>query len=84
GRSPDVAQPSCGADVSGLYGASGGDPAVFRRAFVLAGAWDRRGERSDVPLSSALYIELARTLGAPPITTDPLLARAEAVAELVG
>jgi predicted nucleic acid-binding protein len=53
-------------------------------AELLAGAWGRRGERSDVPLSSALYIELARTLGAPLITTDPRLARTTPVAELVG
>jgi predicted nucleic acid-binding protein len=55
-------------------------------AELLAEAWRRRdegGEGSDLPWSSALYIELARTLGAPLITTDAALARVDPVAELV-
>jgi predicted nucleic acid-binding protein len=57
-------------------------------AELLAEAWRRRdeggeGAGGDLPLSSALYIELARSLGAPLITTDAALARLNPVAELV-
>jgi predicted nucleic acid-binding protein len=47
---------------------------------LLAGAWDRR---NDLPLSDALYVELASMLGMKLITTDAALAGACPVAELV-
>lgn len=50
-------------------------------AVLMAGAWRRRNH---LPLSVALYVELARTLGATLVTSDPELARATQLAELVG
>lgn len=50
-------------------------------AGLMAGAWRRR---NDLPLSVALYVELARTLGATLVTSDPELARATQLAEFVG
>lgn len=50
-------------------------------AVLMAGAWRRRNH---FPLSVALYVELARTLGATLVTSDPELARATQLAELVG
>jgi predicted nucleic acid-binding protein len=49
-------------------------------ADLLAGAWRRR---NDLPLSDALYVELASTLGVKLVTTNAELARASPVAELV-
>jgi predicted nucleic acid-binding protein len=49
-------------------------------AELLPGAFYRRNE---LPLSSALYVELAATLGTKVITTDTELARSTPVAELV-
>jgi predicted nucleic acid-binding protein len=59
-------------------------PAPIERhpvAGLMAGAWWRRDH---LPLSVALYVELARTLGATLVTSDPELARATQLAELVG
>ena len=50
-------------------------------AGLMAGAWRRRDH---LPLSVALYVELARTLGATLVTTDQELARATHLAEFVG
>ena len=50
-------------------------------AGLMAGAWRRRDH---LPLSVALYVELARALGATLVTSDPALARATELAEFVG
>ena len=47
---------------------------------LLAGAWARRAE---LRLVDALYVELARQLKAPLITTDRRLARATPLAEVI-
>lgn len=49
-------------------------------ADLLGGAW---AERDDLRLVDALYLELARSLGSPLVSTDQRLARARAEVELI-
>ncbi len=75
----------CADDVSNHAGTIAAAP-IARHAVaeLLAGAWSRRHANAGLSFSGALYVELARTLGATLVTTDSAIARAAPMAELVG